>query len=75
MVAHQDIGMDDPAAFFAGLEEGSCKSCGRPLFAKQVFPVISPVGHMIDRALEFQTRLPCHHVTRPRVAQGTIFKL
>jgi hypothetical protein len=30
---------------------------------------------MIDRALEFQTRLPCHHVTRPRVAQGTIFKL
>ena len=60
MVAHQNIGMDDPPAFFAGLGEGPFESFRRSLFDKQVFAVIPPVDHMVNRAFKLQSRLAGH---------------
>ena len=70
MVAHQDIGMDDPPAFFAGLGEGPFESCRRPHFAKQVFAVIPPVDHMVNRAFKLPSRLACHDVASSPPGRG-----
>jgi hypothetical protein len=54
--------MDDPPAFFAGLEGGPFESFRRPFFAEQVFAVIAPVDHMVDRAFELQSRRAGYNV-------------
>ena len=63
MITHDHIGVEQPAALWAGLKKCLFKGAGTPIL-KKLLTVIASADHMVDASGKLQPRFP-RHLARP----------